>query len=827
MKRLILIGIMLLFSVTCYAQEPEIHTLFIGEFENRADVDNPLLSYLNDTLSFLFSRSKLAKINPISAGLRSAYMQWARNEQPDSDVTQVTLLAAEHAGANAVLMGSYTRTGEQWVMEAKLYVIRGGGRAREDIQLAGDSVYSLLDNLAGEISKRLGAGQYMLLSTKSWEAYEYYQQGHSSYYNFDLMGAMNQFQKAIELDPRLAIAQAELGISYAMMSMLNDAQSIFEKAMKNLQYASEHEQLVVMGLESFYRYYWVLRRGGGGLAGADIPRMREDKVWDEPWLHRYISTVSEDKAIIYRERKEWLLSAIAYANAGFYGVSELADAGTDDCISGFDSSRDPQFLEAAIQFITQAADMEANDEYDDVWKNWEIGNVYDKMGRSTDAQNHRKQWLQAVKGRPLDNLPPDALNDLARKCLNMGASGDALGFAAKAVELEPDTEERMSYTVTLADAHRASGDLAKAFDAYIEAFEVSQRGDASTGVLSDSLSGLARLAVSHPGFVNERRAELNEVMSAIGDTDSSRFRGYDANAAIDSSSGNLIDVRRFCHAMGDTEPLLKLTRSLLSQETSPAGQLVYLSALVLYNGSVSESEGNWLSSPEFIQSIANLNNPIALGWVYEMIGEPAKAAEAYESVLKQESPLAARMIASCALMSLRHSLGEETSSQPHVYLEAEEAQSFTPYLEIAETPEASRGRYLWAPDTIDGSHDGKGQAEYEFEIPQPGTYRLVARMLAEYLYADSMQVSISDSKTDLGIESGRAYRDREIAREMPTAIQLSEPRTQSSSDYAAWEWVPAGKSFTLSAGKHRLIVHNKDDGVKLDCMLLYREEESR
>jgi tetratricopeptide (TPR) repeat protein len=308
-----------------------------------------------------------------------------------------------------------------------------------------------------------------------------------------------------------------------------------------------------------------------------------------------------------------------------------------------------------------------------------------KMGKSTDAQNDRKQWLQAIKQMPLDSLSPEAFNDLARKCLVMGASGDALGFAAKAVELEPDIEERMSYMVTLADAHRASGELAKAFDAYLEAFRVSQRGDASTGVLSDSLSGLARLAVSHPGFVNEKRAELNEVMSAIGDTDSSRLMGYSAGAAL-TQAGTL-------------------------------GQLVYLSALVLYNGGVSESEGNWLSSPEFIQSIANLSNPMALGWVYEMIGEPTKAAEAYESVLKPESPLAARMIASCALMSLRHSLGEETSSQPHVYLEAEEARSFTPYLEVSESPEASRGRYLWAPDTFDGSHDGKGQAEYEFENP--------------------------------------------------------------------------------------------------------------
>lgn len=826
MRRLIFVGIILLFGVSCYAQEPEVHTLFIGEFENRADIENPLLDYLNDTLSFLFSRSQLAKINPVSAGLRSAYLQWARNEQPDSDATQVTLLAAEHAGANAVLMGSYTRTGEQWTMEAQLYMIRGGGRAREDIQLAGDSVYSLLDNLAGEVSKRLGAGQYTLLSTKSWEAYEYYRQGHSSYYNFDLMGAMNQFQKAIELDPRLAIAQAELGISYAMMSMVNDAHAIFEKAMNNRQYASEHEQLVVMGLESFYRYYWVLGEGGGGLAGADIPRMREDKAWDEPWLHRYIGKINKDKAIRDRERKEWLLSAMAYAEAGFYGVSDLADAGTDDCISGFNSSRDPQFLEVAIQFITQAADLKANDEYDDVWKNWEIAHIYDKMGKSTDAQNVRKQWMQAIKSEPLDDLPPEALNDLARKCLNMEAPGETLEFAAKAVELESDIDKRMSYTVTLADAHRASGDLVKAFDAYIEAFGTSQRGDASTGVLSDSLSGLARLVIAHPGFVNERRTELNEVMSAIGDTDSSRFRGYSARSPTHSSSGTLIDVWSFCHAMGDTEPLLKLIRSLLSQETSPAGQLVYLATLVLYNGSVSESERNWLSSPDFIESIAALNSPLRLGWVYEMIGEKGKAVEAYRSDLESEYP-DVRMIAFCALVSLRHNLGEEEPSQFHVYFEAEEPESFTPYFEIAETSEASRGRYLWAPDTIHGSHDGQGEAEYEFEIAQPGTYWLVARMLAEELYAERVRASIGSKEVDLGIRSGRAKRDLITEGRTPVAIELSEPPGRANSEYSVWEWVPAGESFRLSAGRHRLVVYNKEDGVKLDCMVLYREEESR
>jgi tetratricopeptide (TPR) repeat protein len=826
MKRLMVIGVLLLFGVICYAQEPEVHTLFIGEFENRADIENPLLNYLNDTLSFLFSRSQLAKINPTSAGLRSAYLQWARNEQPDSDATQITLLAAEHAGANVVLMGSYTKTGDQWTMEARLYMIRGGGRAREDIQLAGDSVYSLLDNLAGEVSKRLGAGQYTLLSTKSWEAYEYYRQGHSSYYNFDLMGAMNQFQKAIELDPRLAIAQAELGISYAMMSMVNDAHAIFEKAMNNRQYASEHEQLVVMGLESFYRYYWVLKSGGGGLAGADIPRMREDKVWDEPWLHRYIGIVSEDKVISNRGRKEWLLSAMAYAEAGFYGVSELADAGTNDCISGFDSSGDPQFLEAAIQFITQAADMEANDEYDDAWKNWELANIYEKMSKTVDAQDHRKQWLQAIKSKPLDNLPPDALNDLAGKCLKMGASGDALEFAAKAVELEHNIDERMSYTVTLADAHLASGELAKAFDSYIEAFGVSQRGDASTSVLSNSLSGLAQLVIAHSEFMDEaRRTKLNEVMDAIGDMDPISLRAYSAGYTL-YSGGVFENIREFCHAMGDMGPVLKIVRGLLNEETKPVEQLVYLSALVAFNGGVSKFEQERLSSPEFIKALADQGNMMNLAWVYEVTGERRKAVEAYEAALKSGTP-EAFTIASCALISLHRNLGEGAATQSHAYFEAEEAENLTPYFEIAEASETSGGRYIWAPDTFDGSHNGQGSAEYTFEIAQPGTYSLLARMLGEMAYANCVRVSIGDNEFDLGVRSKIGPGWVEAGRDTTASTGESATVLGSGGKYAAWEWVPASDNFRLPAGKHRLVIHSKDDGVKLDCMVLYREGESR
>ena len=105
-----------------------------------------------------------------------------------------------------------------------------------------------------------------------------------------------------------------------------------------------------------------------GLAGADIPRMREDMVWDEPWLLWYITETTEDAEVRNRAYKQWLTPALAYAKAGFYGAQELALTGTlqeikitgrktGKCVIAFEATKDPQFLEAALQFIEQAADV--------------------------------------------------------------------------------------------------------------------------------------------------------------------------------------------------------------------------------------------------------------------------------------------------------------------------------------------------------------------------------------------------------------------------------------------------------------------------------------
>jgi tetratricopeptide (TPR) repeat protein len=594
---------LLILGTSGYAQGAE-NTLFVGEFENRTDIVNPLLSFISDTLNFLFSRSELADIRPIPAGLRSAYLQRARNEQPNVDATQLNLLAAEYGKADAVLLGSYSKTGAQWTMDTQLYVTRGGGRAKEDIRLTGDDVYRLLDSLAAEVSKRLGTGQYMLLSTPSWEAYESYRRGHETYYSFDVMGAMRHFQRAIELDPQLAIAHAELGMCRLLLEDPGEAGKAFAEAAKNLQNVSEQERFIVMGLMGYYE--------AGRLSGrAEMPRMRDDMVWDEPWLHWNIFQNSSDADVRNRILKQWLTSVLAYARAGFYSAPELvallpgggASAVQYSGISGFtyrtrefmeafNTTGDPQFLEAALEFINLAADMEADDEYDDAWRHWELADIYSIMNRTSDAQEQRKNWLQMAKRKLQTSQPSMTMDDIARKYLKMGLLKEALELASKAVEQESEPRIRAVCLLTVADVYVASGELDEAFSSYVEVFEPSARGYAAKGALAASLSGLRKLMRGNPEFMDEvKRAKLDEIMETLENMDPLIARSEDtASESLYSGGAVFTHIKDFCTAMGDIKPALTLVRGMLKAETDPSERLVFLTYLSMFEGGITESD---------------------------------------------------------------------------------------------------------------------------------------------------------------------------------------------------------------------------------------------
>lgn len=110
---------------------------------------------------------------------------------------------------------------------------------------------------------------------------------------------------------------------------------------------------------------------------------------------------------------------------------------------------------------------------------------------------------------------------------------------------------------------------------------------------------------------------------------------------------------------------------------------------------------------------------------------------------------------------------------------------------------ASGGAYLEVPDKAGAPPEvTTGRAVIPFEVPEDGTYILWIR----------------------------AYWSDECGNSVGIAIDDARPFSfGQDSTYKAWHWVkspPRIKQLELSKGKHRLEIINREDGVRLDQVLL-------
>jgi hypothetical protein len=135
-----------------------------------------------------------------------------------------------------------------------------------------------------------------------------------------------------------------------------------------------------------------------------------------------------------------------------------------------------------------------------------------------------------------------------------------------------------------------------------------------------------------------------------------------------------------------------------------------------------------------------------------------------------------------------------TPSAGNTYLEAE-AGVFTAPMVAASDASASNGQFIWSPSTQDTnctSGATTGWATYTVNIPA-GTYKLWGRGMGPDGSSDSFCVQI-----DTG------------------TIQ-----TWHLSTGTVWKWDPMlSGTFTLSAGTHTIKVRYREDGAKLDRLLL-------
>ncbi|RJS77947.1 hypothetical protein CW711_05780 [Candidatus Bathyarchaeota archaeon] len=155
----------------------------------------------------------------------------------------------------------------------------------------------------------------------------------------------------------------------------------------------------------------------------------------------------------------------------------------------------------------------------------------------------------------------------------------------------------------------------------------------------------------------------------------------------------------------------------------------------------------------------------------------------------------------------------KTSSKTFIWIEAEDYDAINPPMTVAYHPNASNGKYIWAPPG--SGFNGPGYAVYNFWIEEPGNYVIWGRVIADTGGNNSFWVQIDDG---------------EMKR---WAIALCSTWTWDQVNY----WSGADETefqpeidpvvFTLSRGWHKLWIKQREDGTMLDLILITDDLEYR
>lgn len=129
-----------------------------------------------------------------------------------------------------------------------------------------------------------------------------------------------------------------------------------------------------------------------------------------------------------------------------------------------------------------------------------------------------------------------------------------------------------------------------------------------------------------------------------------------------------------------------------------------------------------------------------------------------------------------------------------VYIEAEDGElsGFT----VEDSPEASAGRALLAPDELSDAMPGTARARYAFELPRAGDYILWGRVYAPDIVANRFW---------LQLDGGEPFIWRISTGETWFWDDVHDDRTYGTP-----------LVFALAAGAHELVVANAGPGARLD-----------
>ncbi len=164
----------------------------------------------------------------------------------------------QRTGSAAVLNGSIAQIGTQYLLSLKAVNCSNGETLASTEAQASDKnhVLDALSKLAADIRGKLGESLSSVrkfdappenVTTPSLEALKAYSLGFQLYeFKSDYHESIPFFQRAIDLDPRFAMAYARLGNCYYMQSQGNQASEFLRKAYDLREQVSEREKLYLV-----------------------------------------------------------------------------------------------------------------------------------------------------------------------------------------------------------------------------------------------------------------------------------------------------------------------------------------------------------------------------------------------------------------------------------------------------------------------------------------------------------------------------------------------------------------------------------------------------
>jgi len=211
---------------TVTANEPEIKSLAVLPLKSLDTSDNYLGLGLADAVILRISQTGKMIVRPTSAVRR--YL----SEETDG------LTAAKQLAVDSVLEGTVQRDNDRLRVSVNLLRTSDGASLWSDTfeSRAGD-IFTVQDTISQQVASRLqlklDPTQQARLAkryTSNPEAYEYFTKGRMSFERVSTAigdreptdTAIGYFRKAVELDPKFALAYASLGDAYMWMANFND-----------------------------------------------------------------------------------------------------------------------------------------------------------------------------------------------------------------------------------------------------------------------------------------------------------------------------------------------------------------------------------------------------------------------------------------------------------------------------------------------------------------------------------------------------------------------------------------------------------------------------